>query len=296
MEKSKIGLPLLVPANQDPAKAIHPTMRAFHHPSSGSDPHLAFECPRFFAARSDVSGKAKLLERVPHFGVVIALVQTHPLRPFLGGPRTHDDHAVHGGFDQFHVGPIGPGHHQAQGYSVAFGQQTAFDATFGPVRGIGAGVFPPPGALWSSPHPCSASSSQPPSAHQTVPPPLAITSRRLPLPPIPGTDHAPWNGDISPWHLKLPTDSPYARRRRWHRHTADPTPGDARHQSDGYFRVSARWAGGPTRVHLKPGSWPLLRSPPPVDASVSSLLLSSCSSDYHSRVIRIASKARSVLN
>ena len=121
MEESKIVLPLLVPANQDPAKAIHPTMRAFHHPASGSEPRLAFERPRFFAACPDVGGKAKLLERVPHFGVVIALVQTHPLRPFPGGPRARDDHAVHGGFDQLHVGPIGPGHHHAERHPMPFG-------------------------------------------------------------------------------------------------------------------------------------------------------------------------------
>ena len=121
MEESKIVLPLLVPANQDPAKAIHPTMRAFHHPSSGSDPHLAFECPRFCATGPDMSRKAKLFERVPHCGVVIALVQTPPLGLFLGGPRARDDHAVHGVFDQFHVGPIGPGHHHAHGYPMALG-------------------------------------------------------------------------------------------------------------------------------------------------------------------------------
>src|SRR5215510_11086743 len=289
MEESKIVLPLLVPANQDPAKAIQPTMRPFHDPPSGSDPCLAFERPRLFAACPDVGRKAKLPERVPHFGVVIAFVQTPPLWPCPGGPRARDDHAVHGVFDQFHVGPISPGHHQAHGYPMALGQQTALDAALGPVRGIGPGVFPPPGELWSLPHPCSATASRSPSARQTVLPPLSITSGIPPPPPIPESDHGRWNGDISPWHPRLPTDSPCARRKRWHRRTADRRPGGGRHQSDGYSRVSALWAGAPTRVHLRPGSWPLLCSRPPVDASVSSLLLLSCSSGYHRVVIRIAS-------
>jgi hypothetical protein len=122
---------------------------------------------------------------------------------------------------------------------VAFGQQAAFDPAFGPVGGIGPGVFPPPRALWSSPRPYSASASQSPSAHQTAPPPPSTASGTPRLPPILGTGHEPWNGDTNRWHLRRPIGSPCVRRKRWHRHTADRGPGAARHQNDACSHASA---------------------------------------------------------
>ena len=35
MEQAQIVLDLFVPTDQDTAKAVHPTVRPFHHPSSG---------------------------------------------------------------------------------------------------------------------------------------------------------------------------------------------------------------------------------------------------------------------
>jgi hypothetical protein len=191
------------------------------------------------------------------------------LGPLFGGTGPLHHHAVHRVFHQFHVGSVGPGHHQAHGYSMTLGQQTAFDPAFGTVRGIGSGVFFPQAGPWSSPHPCSASSSPTPAAHQTVPPPPATTSE-IPLPPpMLGTGHGPWNGDISPWHLRLPTDSPCARHRRWHRHTVDPRPEADRHQSDGCSYARARQPPTLPRGRPRLDSWPLLCSRLPVAGFVS---------------------------
>jgi len=288
MEEGEIVLHFLVPANQDPPKAIHPTMRTFHDPSSGSAPRLVFERPRFFTACPNVGRKTKLLERVPYFRIVIPFVQTHPLGPFLGGARPLDDHAIHGVFDQLHIGPIGPGHDQAHGHPVSLGQQTALDPPFGPVCGIGPGFFPLPAEPCSSRHPCSANSSRSPSDPRTVPPPPATTSETPPPPPRPGTDHGPWNGDTSPWHLRLPTDSPCARHKRWRRHTADPRPGGDRHQNDGGSDALALPPPVPPRVRPRPDSWPSLGSRLPGGVSVSWLLECSSVSTYHRLVIRIA--------
>jgi hypothetical protein len=173
---------------------------------------------------------------------------------------------------------------------MPLGQQTALDPAFGPVGGIGAGFFLPPAEPSSSPRPCSATSSRSPSARQTVPPLPSTTSGIPLLPPILGTDHAPWNGDTSPWRLRLPTDSPCARHRRWHRRTADREPAAAHHQSDGCSRASALPVGGRSKVHPRPGSWTSLCSWPPAGAAVSSLLLLSWHGGYHKSIIRIGSK------
>jgi hypothetical protein len=73
MEEGEIGLPFLVPANQHPAKAIHPPLRALHHPPARSEPRIAF-ARLFFPPRPDVGREAKLLKRVPHLRVVVPLV------------------------------------------------------------------------------------------------------------------------------------------------------------------------------------------------------------------------------
>ena len=174
---------------------------------------------------------------------------------------------------------------------MSLGQQTALDPPFGPVGGIGPGFFPLPAGPWSARHPCSATASQSPAGHRTVPPPPATTSETPPPLPRPGTDHGPWNGDTSPWHLRLPTDSPCARPKRWRRHTADPRPGGDRHQTDGCSDALALPPSVPPRVRPRPESWPSLGSRLPGGVSASWLLECSAASTYHRLVIRIATKA-----
>jgi len=121
VKKRQIIVHLFVPANQDAPKAIHPTMRALYDPPSGFEARPAFEGLRFFPAGADVGRKAKLSQRVPHLRIVVALVQTHPLRMVFGRPWPFHDQALYGLLDQFHVMPVGSCHGQADGDSVCFG-------------------------------------------------------------------------------------------------------------------------------------------------------------------------------
>jgi len=224
-------------------------MRALHHPASGSEAGVAFNCPGFFPTRPDVGRKAKFPQGVLHFLIVVAFVQTHPLRVVLGRTWPLHYQALYGLLNQSHVMPIGPCHGQADRYAVSFGQQAAFDTALGAVGGIGPRFFPLQEELLSSPHPCSASSSLALSGHQTVPPRLSITSGRLRPPPILETDHGPWNEDTNRRHLTLPTDSPYARRRKWRRRTADRGLGGVPRQSDACSYAWAARAPTPPTVH-----------------------------------------------
>jgi hypothetical protein len=121
MQKGEIIVRRLVPANQHSAKAIHPTMRPFHYPPPRPGTRMTFEGLGFFPPRSDVGGKAKLLERVAHLRVVVPLVQTHPVGPLLSGTRPVDDEALEGLFDQLQVGSVGPGDPETHRHPVAFG-------------------------------------------------------------------------------------------------------------------------------------------------------------------------------
>jgi hypothetical protein len=290
MEEGQIVLSRLVPPDQDSPKAIQPPMRAFHHPSSGSNPRLAFERPRFFTTRRYVGREANLAQRLPHFLLVVPFVQTHALGPLLGGAGPLHHAAVHRVFHQFQVGAVGPGHHHAHGHPVALGQQTAFAPALGPVGGIGAGFFPPRVGPSSSPHPCSASSSPAPSIPHTVPPPPATASGIPPRLPTPETGHGPWNGDTSPWPPERPPDSRYASHRKWPRHTGDREPGVARRQSAGCSEARARRP--PTRPRGRPRleSWSSLCSRLPVAGFVSVFWLCSWHAGYHKPVIRIGTK------
>jgi hypothetical protein len=88
MQKGEIIVSQLVPADQHPSKAIHPTMRAFHHPAARFGPHVPFEGWRFFPTCADVGREAKLPQRGPHFLIVVALVQTYPLGALLSRGTT----------------------------------------------------------------------------------------------------------------------------------------------------------------------------------------------------------------
>ncbi len=72
MKKRQVVVHLLIPANQDAAKAIHPTMGPFYHPSSGFESRLAFERPRFFPPRPDMRGEAELAQCRSHFFIVVS--------------------------------------------------------------------------------------------------------------------------------------------------------------------------------------------------------------------------------
>src|SRR5439155_18780557 len=163
---------------------------------------------------------------------------------------------------------------------------------FGAIRGIGAGFFPHPAGPSSWPHPYSASPSPGPSAHQTPLPRLATASDTLRPGPTPESGHEPWSGGISLWHLKLPTDTRYARHRRSPPHTADRARADGPRQTDGYSSALAARGTARPRVPPRPDSWPLLcsRAPSAVSGPSSSSL--PCGVVYQKSVIRIASKAR----
>ena len=75
MKQTQVILSLLLPPRQDAAEAVHPTVGAFHDPSSGLEARLAFERLGLFATASDMSRVPELLRQVSGFFVVVPFIQ-----------------------------------------------------------------------------------------------------------------------------------------------------------------------------------------------------------------------------
>src|SRR6266487_1579092 len=168
MEKCQVILWLFIPANKQPTKAIHPRMRPFHHPAACFEPRLPLDRPGFFPTWANVGRKAKFAQDVTHLLVVVALVETHPLRLLLGRLRTLDYDALDGRSHQLHIMAIRSLNRQANRHPMPFGKQAPFHPTLAAIGRIGAGFFPRPTGLWSSLHPSRASPSQPRTTPQTA--------------------------------------------------------------------------------------------------------------------------------
>jgi hypothetical protein len=168
MKKCQVVLWLFVPAYKQPTKAVHPGMRSFHHPTARFEPGLLFDGSGLFSSWAYMGGKAECVQDVAHLLVVIPFVQTHPLRVLFGWLWTLDDDAFDGRPHQFHIVAIGSLNREADGHPMPFREHAAFDATLASISGIGAGFFPRPTGLWSSPRPYSTTASQCYAVHQTA--------------------------------------------------------------------------------------------------------------------------------
>lgn len=142
MQECDIVLGLLFPADEDAAKAVHPTVRAFDYPAPGAKARFAFDSLGFFAPRADMTREAELGHGIADFLVIVAFVQTQALRLLRRWLRPLHDYACKGIAYQFHVRAVGAGDDETDGHALACGQQAALDTRFAAIRRIGAGLFP----------------------------------------------------------------------------------------------------------------------------------------------------------
>src|SRR6266849_4425880 len=234
MEKRQVILRLLVPADQQAAKAIHPGMRPFDHPPARPESRFRFERLGFLPARPNVGGKAEFLEGVAHLGVIIPFVQTHPLRPFLRRLRTLDDDAVDRRAYQFHVVAVRSFHRHPDGHAMAVRQDAPFHPALAAIGRIRTGFFPRPTGLSSSPRPSTANPSRSPALRQRSSRRLATVSGRPPLSPTLGTDHALSSARTIPSGPGLATGNRSVTHRKWRSRSPDPPRAVAHRQTDAY--------------------------------------------------------------
>lgn len=146
MEHGQVVVGFFGPTNQQVAVAVEPGVGAFDDPAAGALPGLPGFC--FFAPAPDMGRVAVGRDDFAHLLAIIARVQAQVL---LGpGRRPRGSGLLHGGrlahqcaFHQFHIVPVGPVKHQADGNALGLGLQAALGPALGPVGGVGAGFFPP---------------------------------------------------------------------------------------------------------------------------------------------------------
>jgi len=82
-------------------------MGSFHDPPAGTLPCFGPEFFGFFSAGANMRRETKFAERIAHFLVIIAFIQTHALRLFSSRLGTVNHHALNRFSHQFHVVAMG---------------------------------------------------------------------------------------------------------------------------------------------------------------------------------------------
>ena len=96
MEHLDVGIGSLLPAHEDSAEAIHPTVSAFDDPASSAKSGSTLDSLRFFAARLDVCGELKRSNELTVLLKVVAFVQTQVLgREFSANRECRSSHRYH---------------------------------------------------------------------------------------------------------------------------------------------------------------------------------------------------------
>ena len=169
MKQRQIIFRLLFPSRQYATKTVHPAMCPLDNPAAGFETGRAFNGLCFFAMRTDMSGVAKRFHQVSYFTRIIPFIKTHtlffPFRRFWPFYRN----TFYRRLCHFAIMPIRSINGQANRDTACFGQQTAFNTCFGPVRRVWACFFPRPAGLLSWRHPLIAKTSQSLSTHHNLP-------------------------------------------------------------------------------------------------------------------------------
>ena len=159
MQHCNVSICSFLPSYQYPPKSVHPTVGAFHHPSSRFKPSFFFDGLGFFAPGADVCCETKHPHQLPRFIVVVALVHTHTLLLSLGRLRAFDRDALDRLLNQLEVVSIGAVDREADRDALGFGEQTSLRPFLCTIRWIGTGFFPLQAAPWSKHRPSRARTS-----------------------------------------------------------------------------------------------------------------------------------------
>src|SRR5579862_2575869 len=151
MKHGDVVLSFLVPANENAAKSIHPTMRPFYYPPARFGASVAFKFLCFLAAATNVRRKPKLLGDFSDLIIVIAFIHAHALlicRCWVGAFYRN---ALDGSLNHFHVVTVSSVHCHAYWNSLSLHQQASLDALLGAICWVFPCLFPPEGGFRHAP-------------------------------------------------------------------------------------------------------------------------------------------------
>jgi len=207
-------------------------MRSFHNPSPSFETSLSFNGLGFFSSRTNMSCITKLFYQISDLARIITLIKTHTLGTSFSRLRPFHRNTFYCCLYHFAIMPIGTVNRQANRDAGCFGQQTAFNAFFSPVRRVWACFFPRPAGLLSWRHPSTAMTSQSLLTHHNFPEPLPRVSEKLRLLSTPEIVSGPycWNKYRS--HSMRSIGSRFAIRKIFRPLPCDPALLVCRRQSD----------------------------------------------------------------
>ena len=249
MQQGKVVFRFLLPADQNSPEAVHPAMRSLRHPTSCFETSSLLDFLCFFSACEDVSGEAEFLQQRSHLVVIVSFIHAHALRLLACRSRSTDRNALDRLANQPHVMPIGAVDRQSDRNAHGFAQQRALDPVFASIRRVGAGFFPLPTGLWSSPRPCSATTNPAPSVRRTPSAQLSRAAKRRQPSPILESGREPSNRDRFPWHPTPATGNLCVTRRKSRPCTPGPVCTACRHRIDVCFCAWEPMAPSCTKVH-----------------------------------------------
>jgi len=243
MKQSQIILRFLLPPRQDAAEAVHPAMRSFHNPAPSFKASLMFDRLGFFASGSNVGCITKLLHQISYLTRIVSLIQRHTLRLFFCRFRTLYrntfyrclNHSLDWARDRLAVVPICSIDCQADRHTTCLGQQTSFNAFFGPIRRVRAGFSPRQAALLSWHRPSVAKTNQYLSTRHSLAEPVPTVSEKPRLGSTPGIGYGLccWSKYRS--HSKRSIDNQSGAQKEFHSWPCGRVASACHHRSDVYL-------------------------------------------------------------
>jgi hypothetical protein len=144
VEESEVVGANALPAHEQAAKAVVPSVGALHNPAARLALHPAEQ--GLLAAAPDVGRDPASPNGSLRVGVVVALIEAEVHRATRAARRSHD-HRVERLGDEPLVVDVGAGDLGGQRDAAAVRQDVAFDAAFRAIRRVRAGEVPPFGAF-----------------------------------------------------------------------------------------------------------------------------------------------------
>ena len=139
MKKSQVVLSLLLPADQQAARAIEPRMGAFDDPSTSTSTRMQDFVLFFLSTATQMWHVAMFLDDLQADRIVIASIQAQMLRLFFIRRWSGNDDAFQGGAKQLHVMAVGSINDESQRNPRSISQQAPFDSPLAAICGIFAG-------------------------------------------------------------------------------------------------------------------------------------------------------------
>ena len=251
MKQSQVIFRFLFPSSQYSTKSVHPAMCSLHNPAASFKTSFMFNCLCFFATRTNMSGIAKRFHQVSYLARIITFIKTHALSFPFSRLWSFNGNAFDSRFRHFAIMSISAINRQTNRHTRTFGKQTAFNASFSPVRGVWAGFFPRQAGLLSLHHPSIAMTSQYLSTHHNLPEPSSIVSEKLQLLPIPEIANAPYCWSKYPFRSTHSIDSLFVVRKEFRPSPFDPALAVCHRRSDEYSDVSVSMASSFPIIRLK---------------------------------------------